>query len=158
MIRPIAIAAALVFAVATPALAAEARAEASVTIQDPAMLRLVWPAALPTVTGAADGARFVGRIPSMGMAMMMPANARLVIQREDETGANPTAPTAFEVVSAGPDRGYIVRTSYSADALQSLDGLIVGGDLTGSAAASIDVARNPAVASIRSLMVVVQYN
>lgn len=149
---------AFAFVAATPAVAAEARAQAQAqaTILDPAMLRLVWPAALPSVTGSADGARFVGRIPSMGMAMMMPANARLVIQRQDELGE--TAPTGFEVVSAGPGRGYIVRTSYTPDALQSLDGLIVGGDLPGGAAASIDVARNPAVASTQALMVVVQYN
>jgi hypothetical protein len=61
-------------------------------------------------------------------------------------------------VSAGPERGYIVRTSYSADMLQALDGLIVGGDLPGDAAASIDVARNPAIRSAQALMVVVQYN
>lgn len=146
----------LAMVAATPAAAAEARADAQVTILGPAMLRLVWPAALPSVTGAVDGARFVGRIPSMGMAMMMPANARLVIQRPDGVAA--TAPTGFEVVSAGPGRGYIVRTSYTPDALQSLDGLIVGGALPGSAAASIDVARNPAVASTQALMVVVQYN
>lgn len=154
MIRAAAIAVA--FFAATPAVAADARAQAQATILDPAMLRLIWPAALPSVTGSADGARFVGRIPSMGMAMMMPANARLVIQRQDELGE--TAPSGFEVVSAGPGRGYIVRTSYTPDALQSLDGLIVGGDLPGSAAASIDVARNPAVASTQALMVVVQYN
>lgn len=156
MIRVAAIAA--VLAAGSPALAAESRAtaDARATILDPAMLRLVWPAALPSVTGAADGARFVGRIPSMGMAMMMPANARLVIQRQDEVGE--TAPTTFEVVSAGPGRGYIVRTAYSPDALKALDGLIVGGALPGSAAASIDVAQNPAVASTQALMVVVQYN
>jgi hypothetical protein len=149
---------ATVLAAGLPASAAEVRAEAQVTILDPAMLRLIWPAALPSVTGTVDGARFVGRIPSMGMAMMMPANARLVIQRLDETGLTVTAPAGFEVVSAGPDRGYIVRTTYSPDALQALDGLIVGGDLTGSAAASIDVGRSPAIAAAGGLVVVVQYN
>ena len=149
---------ATVLAAATPAAAVEVRAEAQATILEPAMLRIAWPAALPSVTGAVDGARFVGRIPSMGMAMMMPANARLVIQRQDDTGQTVTAPAGFEVVNAGPERGYIVRTTYSADALQALDGLIVGGDLPGGAAASIDVARNPAIRSAQALMVVVQYN
>jgi hypothetical protein len=149
---------ATVLAAATPAGAADARADAQATILDPAMLRLVWPAALPSVTGATDGARFVGRIPSMGMAMMMPANARLVIQRRDDSGQTVTAPAGFEVVSAGPERGYIVRTSYSTNALQALDGLVVAGDLDGGAAASIDVARNPAIGSGQALMVVVQYN
>lgn len=156
MIRGVAIA--TVLAAATPAAAADARASAQATVLDPMMLRLVWPAALPSVTGVAEGARFVGRIPSMGMAMMMPANARLVIQREDDTGQTVTAPAGFEVVNAGPERGYIVRTSYSPEMLQALDGLIVGGELPGGAAASIDVARNPAVRSAHALMVVVQYN
>jgi hypothetical protein len=156
MIRTATIAA--ILCAGPPAAAAEVRANAQVTIVEPAMLRLAWPAALPSVTGVADGARFVGRIPSMGMAMMMPANARLVIQRQDDTGQTVTAPAGFEVVSAGPERGYIVRTSYSADMLQALDGLIVGGDLPGGAAASIDVARNPAIRSAQALMVVVQYN
>lgn len=156
MIRGVVIA--TVLAAAAPAAAADARVAAQVTILDPMMLRLVWPAALPSVTGAAEGARFVGRIPSMGMAMMMPANARLVIQREDDTGQTVTAPAGFEVVNAGPERGYIVRTSYSPEMLQALDGLIVGGELPGDAAASIGVARNPAVRSAHALMVVVQYN
>jgi hypothetical protein len=149
---------ATVLAAGLPAGAAEVRAEAQATILDPAMLHLIWPSALPSVTGTVDGARFVGRIPSMGMALMMPANARLVIQRLDETGLTMTAPAGFEVVSAGPDRGYIVRTTYSPDALQALDGLIVGGDLTGAAAASIDVGRRPAIAAADALVVVVQYN
>jgi len=149
---------AITIAAGLPAGAAEVQASAQATILEPAMLRIAWPAALPSVTGVADGARFVGRIPSMGMAMMMPANARLVIQRQDDTGQTVTAPAGFEVVSAGPERGYIVRTSYSADMLQALDGLIVGGDLPGDAAASIDVARNPAIRSAQALMVVVQYN
>ena len=141
-----------------PAAAAEVRAGAQATIDAPAMLRLVWPAALPTVTGVAEGARFVGRMPSMGMAMTMPANARLVIQRADSPSRAMTAPAGFEVINAGPERGYIVRTSYSADALHALDGLIVGGDLPGDTAASIDVGRNPGAASAAALAVVVQYN
>ena len=147
-------------AAASSAQAAESRAAApaQATVLDPAALRLLWPAALPTVIGEVDGARFVGRIPSLGMAMGMPANARLVIMRQDITGAVLTAPGAFEVVSAWPRRGYIVRTSLSRQDLTALDGLIVGGDLTGEAAASIDVARNPAPAAAGALMVVVQYN
>lgn len=157
MIRAPALAVA-VLASATPAAAADARASARVSILDPAMLRLIWPAALPSVTGATDGARFVGRVPSMGMAMTMPANARLVIQREDEDGQNVTAPAGFEVVNAGPDRGYIVRTSYTVDTLYALDGLVVGGELPGGAAASIDVARTPGIGLSHGLAVVVQYN
>jgi hypothetical protein len=149
---------AITIAAGLPAGAAEVQASAQATILEPAMLRIAWPAALPSVTGVAEGARFVGRIPSMGMAMMMPANARLVIQRQDDSGQTVTAPAGFEVVNAGPERGYIVRTTYSADSLQALDGLLVGGDLPGGAAASIDVARNPAIPSARALMVVVQYN
>lgn len=145
-------------ALAPTAQAAEARAPAQATILDPAALRLLWPAALPSVQGVTDGAQFVGRIPALGMAMGMPANARLVIMRQDVTGAVLTAPGAFEVVSAGPERGYIVRTSLTRDALKALDGLIVGGDLTGAAAASIDVAHSPAPASTGALTVVVQYN
>jgi hypothetical protein len=156
MIRYLTIAALL--CAGPPAAAAEAHANAQATIVTPAMLRIAWPAALPSVTGVAEGARFVGRIPSMGMAMMMPANARLVIQRQDNSGQTVTAPAGFEVVNAGPQRGYIVRTSYSPDMLQALDGLIVGGELPGGAAASIDVARNPAIRSAQALMVVVQYN
>lgn len=145
-------------ALAPAAEAAEARAPAQATILDPAALRLLWPAALPSVQGVTEGAQFVGRIPALGMAMGMPANARLVIMRQDVTGAVITAPGAFEVVSAGPQRGYIVRTSLSRDALKSLDGVLVGGDLTGAAAASIDVARNPAPEAGGALTVVVQYN
>lgn len=157
MIRVAVIAVALLFT--GPALAApvSTRAEAQTTILDPATLRLVWPAALPSVAGATDGARFVGRIPSMGMAMSMPANARLVIQRVDPLGAGATAPGGFEVVSAGPGLGYIVRTSYSPAALQALDGVVLGGELPGGAAASLDVAEAPAVLG-RTLLVVVQYN
>jgi hypothetical protein len=94
----------------------------------------------------------------MGMAMMMPANARLVIRRQDDTGAVVTAPAGFEVVSAGPDRGYIVRTTYAPEALQALDGLIVGGEIPGSAAASIDVGRAAQIPGPGALVVVVQYN
>lgn len=157
MIRAAVIAASLL--AAGPALAApvNARVAAQARILDPATLRLVWPAALPSVTGAADGARFVGRIPSMGMAMSMPANARLVIQRLDEPDSGATAPAAFEVVSAGPGRGYIVRTSFSPAALRALDGVVLGGELSGGAAASLDVAEAPAAAG-RALLVVVQYN
>lgn len=143
-------------AAAAPARAADARASAQATIVDPAALRLLWPAAVPSVVGEADGARFVGRIPALGMALGMPANARLVIMRQDIAGAGLTAPRAFEVVSAGPARGYVVRTSYSRDMLRALDGLVVGGELSGEAAASIDVAPSPAFGD--GLVVVVQYN
>lgn len=157
MIRAAVIAATLL--VTGPVLAAPAssRVDVQATILDPATLRLVWPAALPSVTGATDGARFVGRVPSMGMAMSMPANARLVIQRFDDPGTGATAPAAFEVVSAGPGGGYIVRTSYSPAALQALDGAVLGGELPGSAAASLDVAEASAISG-RALLVVVQYN
>ena len=149
----------LLAAGAGPACAAEARAAAQVTVTDAATLRLLWPAALPSVTGEINGARFVGRIPALGMAMGMPANARLVIMRQDITGAAAfTAPGGFEVVSAGPERGYIVRTSAGRLALEALDGVLIGGDLTGAAAASIDVAANPASPTPGALMVVVQYN
>lgn len=157
MIRAAVIAATLL--IAGPALAApvNARADAQARILDPAALRLVWPAALPSVTGAADGARFVGRMPSMSMAMSMPANARLIMRQPDDPDAIVTAPAGFEVVSAGPGRGYIVRTSYSPSALQALDGVLLGGELPGGSAASLDVAEAPAIAG-RALLVVVQYN
>src|SRR5688500_4224290 len=109
---------------AGPAAAAEVRANAQATIVAPAMLRIAWPAALPSVTGVADGARFVGRIPSMGMAMMMPANARLVIQRQDDSGQTVTAPAVFEVENAGAERRYIVPTGYLRDPRRSLAGRI----------------------------------
>jgi hypothetical protein len=156
MIRAAVLAATL--CAALPAAAAEVRAAAAVTIFDPAVLQLAFPTALPSVVGTDTGARFAGRMPSLGISTMLPANARLVILRQDDTGLTVTAPAGFEVVSAGPGRGYIVRTTYSPDALQALDGLIVGGTLPGSAAASIDVGRSPAIAPMGGLAVVVQYN
>lgn len=155
MIRAAAFAAMLCAAV--PAASAEVRATAEVTIVDPAVLQLAWPTGLPSVVGTDSGARFAGRLPSLGIGLTLPANARLVIRRQHDSGLTVTAPAGFEVVSAGPGRGYIVRTTYSPDALQALDGLVVGGTLPGSAAASIDVGRG-GVAPAGSLAVVVQYN
>ena len=149
-----------VLATSFPAAAAEVSVGAQATILDPASLRVSWVAGMPTVTEDIDGARFVGRFPSLGLGTTLPANARLVILRVDDSGRTVTAPASFEVASAGRGQGLIVRTSSrpDADALASLDGLIVGGDLPGGSAASIDVARGPSAASADTLMVVVQYN
>ena len=156
MIRAAFIAGAL--AASLPAAAAEVRADAQATILDPASLRVAWVASMPTVTEDIDGARFVGRFPALGLGTTLKTNARLVILRLDDSGRTETAPASFEDASTGRGQGLIVRTSSRTDILASLDGLIVGGDLPGSSAASIDVAQGPASASGGALTVVVQYN
>lgn len=125
---------------------------------------MTWSLAMPSVQGGAQGAAFQGTMPSMGMGMMMPGNARLTVRREDDTGEPVTAPTNFEVVTTEGDQGLIIRTGGSADIRISSDGAIVGGSLQGGAAASIEVARGLILAANspdltpRTLMVVVQYN
>ncbi|MDZ4373519.1 MAG: hypothetical protein U1C74_19135 [Phenylobacterium sp.] len=152
----------LVFAAGSSAAAGESAAPARATIVDPMMLRLAWPTAMPNVseaTGGLDGARFTGEIPSMGMANAMPANARLVIRRIDDTGATVTAPVGFQVVTGGPRQGLVIRTGTADLAARRTDRLIVGGALAGGTAASIGVGQGPDLAVARStLAVVVQYN
>lgn len=145
------------------AIAAEARASARAVIVEPMSVRVSWPMAMPSVQGSLDGASFIGAMPSMSMGMTMPANARLVIRREDATGETVTAPGSFEVSRAGND-AVILRTT-PADAPPSIPGAqragrsLAGGSLQGRAAASIEVARGPALdLGRRGLQVVVQYN
>lgn len=164
---------------APPARAADPAAPARADIVDPAMLRLAWPTAMPNVSeasGGLSGAQFTGEIPSMGMANTMPANARLVIRRVDDTGQVVTAPVGFRVLAGTGRRGLVVRTSpetlpatqdtpagdlpSGGDADRPTIGggaLIVDGSLGGGAAASIGVGLGPDLAAT-TLAVVVQYN
>ncbi|MEW5687764.1 MAG: hypothetical protein AB1942_22845 [Pseudomonadota bacterium] len=146
-----------ILAVAGPALSAEARAAARVVIVEPMSVRVSWPMAMPSVQGGIDGASFMGVMPSMSMGMTMPANARLVIRREDDTGETVTAPGAFEVTRVAPDT-VVVRTAATASPNPRRLPL-AGGSLLGRAAASIEVAQGPTLdAGRRGLQVVVQYN
>lgn len=144
-----------------------AQAAAHAAVVEPMAVRMQWATAMPSVRGAADGAVFTGPMPSMAMGMMMPANARLMIQREDETGEPVTAPGNFEVVTADGRPAVIVRTGVAAVIRVSGEPALVGGSLQGRAAASIDVARGglilastggEASGSPRTLVVMVQYN
>jgi hypothetical protein len=145
-------------AVASPSLAAEARATARATIVEPMALRISWPMAMPSVQGGVTGASFLGVMPSMSMGMTMPANARLVIRREDDTGAPVTAPANFEVTQIGPE-ALVVRTTAEAPAADPQKPALAGGSLQGRAAASIEVARGPVAGFGRAgVQVVVQYN
>lgn len=152
----------------TGALSASAAERASgpahATIVDASGIRMTWSLAMPSVQGMAQGAVFQGTMPSMGMGMMMPGNARLTVRREDETGEPVTAPTNFEVVTTQGDEAMIIRTGGGADIGIASDGAIVGGSLQGAAAASIEVARgftlavNGPILTPQTLVVVVQYN
>jgi hypothetical protein len=157
MIRAVA----LLVLLASPAAAAESTVAARAEIVDPAALRLAWPTAMPNVTQATEGvegAQFTGDIPAIGMAMTLPANARLVIRRVDDTGGVVTAPTGFQV-SAGDGHGLVVRTASSANSSARTERLIVNGALAGRSAASIGVARGAELAANdTTLAVVVQYN
>ncbi|PZQ64792.1 MAG: hypothetical protein DI570_03980 [Phenylobacterium zucineum] len=152
------LASAAVLAIAGPALSAEARAAARAVIVEPMSVRVSWPMAMPSVQGAVDGASFMGVMPSMSMGMTMPANARLVIRREDDTGETVTAPGSFEVTRTAPDT-VVVRTTPATVPTATRPTPLAGGSLQGRAAASIEVARGPALDAGRSgLQVVVQYN
>lgn len=160
---------AAVLATAGAATAADhtAQAGARAAIVEPMALRMQWATAMPTVRGGAGVAVFAGRMPSMAMGMMMPANARLMIRREDETGEPVTAPGAFEVVANGAGQALVVRTAPDADIRVTGGEAFAGGSLAGRAAASIDVARrhlilasatDSAPAAPEALVVMVQYN
>ena len=156
------------FAAVLPAAAAEnASAPAHAAIVDPAGVRVNWALAQPSVRGVPVGANFIGTMPSMGIGMLMPGNARLTVRRQDETGEPVTAPTSFEVVTTQGDEALIVKTGGSAELRLTSDGAIVGGSLLGGAAASIAVARpgltltsnGPGLSfETAPLTVVVQYN
>ena len=144
-----------------------ARAVAHVTITEPMAVRMQWATAMPSVRGIAEGAAFTGVMPSMAMGMMMPANARLMIQREDETGEPATAPGNFEVTTIRGRPAVLVRTGLTADLNISGDDALVGGEVQAGAAASIGVARGGLIlastggvasASPGTLVVMVQYN
>jgi hypothetical protein len=77
--------AALLLAAAHPAGAAEtASAPARADIVDPAGVRMNWAMALPSVKGDPSGATFLGTMPSYGMGMLMPGNARLMLRPRDD--------------------------------------------------------------------------
>jgi len=144
------------------AIAADARAVARASVAEPMSVRLSWPMAMPSVRGGADGASFLGVMPSMSMGMTMPANARLVIRREDDSGQPVTAPASFEVTRVD-SAAVVLRTASKADGARAGDyeaAPLAGGVLQGRAAASIEVARGPAAGPERlsGLQVVVQYN
>lgn len=152
----------------SPVAAADERrgqAEARAAIVEPMVVRMQWAAAMPSVRGSVDGAVFMGTMPSMAMGMMMPANARLIMRREDETGEPVTAPAAFEVVTGRRADTVVVRTGVNAD-IQLSEGSVVSGVLPGRSAASVDVARGLILAAAGgraphgagTLVVMVQYN
>lgn len=158
---------AVALAAILPAAAAEhASGPAHATIVDPMSVRMTWSLAMPSVQGGAQGASFQGTMPSMGMGMMMPGNARLTVRREDDTGEPVTAPTSFEVVTTEGDEALTIRTGGAAELKTANMSVIVGGALLGGAAASIEVGRGLILASTgpdltpqpATLVVVVQYN
>jgi hypothetical protein len=140
-----------------PVLAVEARTEARATIVEPMMVRMVWQTAMPSVRGETNGAQFAAPIPSMSMGMMMPANGRLVVRREDDTGATVTAPGGFAVLRQDRSGELLVRTGLAETPPDDLG--LIGGVLTGRSAASIGVGlERPLAMSDDSLVVLVQYN
>ena len=86
-------------AASLPAAAETAVATAHATIVDPAVVRLSWSLAMPSVRRLDTGAEFIGTTPSLALGMSMPGNARLMLRRQDDTGQPVTAPTGFQVVS-----------------------------------------------------------
>jgi hypothetical protein len=155
---------AVTMAAASPCAAANvAAAPAHAAIVDPATLQVNWALAQPTVQGIPQGAAFVGTMPALGLGLTLPGQARLIIRREDDTGAPVTAPGAFEV--AGGNDALIIRTSGGATLGPVGPRTIAGGELIGGKAASIDVARGlirapdaPGLPAPQTLVVVVQYN
>jgi hypothetical protein len=157
-------------AAAAPATAADrsAQAAARAVIVEPMAIRMQWATAMPSVRGGANGATFSAPMPSMAMGMMMPANARLMIQQQDESGEPAaTAPGAFEVTTLRGQAVVLVRTGLTADVSVTGDGALVGGEVQGGTAASIGVARaglilastgGPPPESAGTLVVMVQYN
>jgi len=143
-----------------PAFAETAAAAAHVTIIESGAVRVNWATATPSVRAAGDGgAAFVGAAPSTTLGMqLMPATSRLLVRREDPTGAPVTAPAAFEVVATPAGDAVIVRTASGVETSVARTGLLVGGALQGASAASIEVARSPEPLPGRMLSVVVQYN
>jgi hypothetical protein len=147
---------AAILAAALPAAAADkASAPARADIVDPASVRMNWAMAMPSVKGGPSGATFLGTMPSMGMGMMMPGNARLMLRPLDGSGQPVTVPTGFEVTAGGGVR--------DAEARQA--SLVVGGSLPGGSAASIGVGRafiltanGPGLSPAAPLVIVVQYN
>ncbi|MBX3482263.1 hypothetical protein [Phenylobacterium sp.] len=153
---------------AAPASAADLQAQAAAraVIVEPMAIRMQWATAMPSVRGAVDGAVFSGVMPSMAMGMMMPANARLMIQRRDETGEPATAPGAFDVTTIRNQPAVLVRTGLTADVQVGGRPTLVGGEVRSGTAASIGVARGLVLASTGgqapgsagTLVVMVQYN
>ena len=159
--------AAATLAVAQPATAVTATAQAHATIVDPANVRLTWALSAPSVRRSDIGADFIGNAPSLAVGLTMPRNAQLIIRRQDAAGGPVTAPTGFQVISTQGDDALTIRTDSGAEFSISDEGAIVGGALQGGSAASIEVARGLILASYggpdlptpeAALVVVVQYN
>ncbi len=159
------LAVAIAVAAASPCAAAEvAVAQAHAAIVDPTAFQVAWWLAQPSVQGGVQGATFIGTMPALGMGLLIPGNARLIIRREDDTGAPVTAPGAFEVTTGEPE-SLIIRTGGDATLRPVTPRTIAGGELLGGKAASIDVARGlirapdaPGLPAPQTLVVVVQYN
>ena len=150
------------FGAILPAAAAErASVPAHAEIVEPATVRVNWALATPSVKGVASGAAFQGNMPSISLGLLMPANARLTVRREDETGQPVTAPSLFEVVTEG-GRDLILRTGGTAGFMSADGGALAGGSLLGGAAASIEVGRGLSLVANgpqpTTLLVMVQYN
>ena len=71
-------------AASLPAAAETAVATAHATIADPAVVRLSWSLAMPSVRRLDTGAEFIGTTPSLALGMSMPGNARLMLRRQDQ--------------------------------------------------------------------------
>ena len=153
-----------------PALAAPAtaRATAQATIINPAGVRMNWAMAMPSVRGSSSGAAFAGNAPTMSMSTgMVVRNESLTIQREDGGAAAATAPSSFTVTRLDETETMLLRTSASDAFAATGEGVVMGGQLVGGAAASIDVGGRAWLASAQGsqgapagqlLVVVVQYN
>jgi hypothetical protein len=144
-----------------------ASAGARATIIDSAGVRVSWSLAMPSTRRVDAGAAFIGTAPSVALGMSMPANARLMLRRQDDTGQPVTAPTGFQVTTQRGDEALTIRTGADAEFSIAEEGSIASGVLKGASAASIEVGRGLILASYggpdlptpaSALVVVVQYN
>ena len=155
---------AVTMAAALPATGANvAAAPAHVAIVDPATVQVNWALAQPSTQGALQGATFIGSMPAIGLGLLLPGHARLIIRREDVLGGPVTAPGSFEVTTGGRE-SLIIRTGGATLGPVS-PRTLAGGELIGGKAASIDVARGLVgdgdmsdLPGPQTLIVVVQYN
>ena len=135
-----------------------ASAPARAVITEPAMVRMAWMMAMPSVAGSGSGAAFMGNLPSMSMGMMMMPGAAGLNIREGDGGPPVTAPTGFEVVRNEGGDALILRTGSGGSVAIAGDGVLMGGSILGGSAASIDLDSQPSAAPGGMLVVLVQYN